>query len=30
MIQAGILDGDIVIVERTPTAVNGENGRRSY
>ena len=24
MIQAGILDGDIVIVERTPTAVNGE------
>lgn len=24
MIQAGILDGDIVIVERTPTAVNGD------
>lgn len=24
MIQAGILDGDIVIVERTPTARNGE------
>lgn len=24
MIQAGILDGDIVIVERTPTAINGD------
>lgn len=24
MIQAGILDGDIVIVERTPAAVNGD------
>ena len=24
MIEAGILDGDIVIVEKTPTAVNGD------
>ena len=24
MLRAGILDGDIVIVERTPTASNGE------